>query len=100
MPKLNVVLPHKLSQEEVLRRIKDLLPQVQKEYEKDISDLRQEWQGAIGTFNFKSRGGKVSGTLTVKSGSVELSADLPFAATFIKGRVEKTVKKRGTALLA
>ncbi|MDO8633355.1 MAG: polyhydroxyalkanoic acid system family protein [Candidatus Wildermuthbacteria bacterium] len=100
MPKLNVVLPHMLSQEEVLRRIKDLLPQVQKEYVSDVTDLSQEWQGNTGKFSFRSRGGKVSGTLTVRGANVELSADLPFAAIFIKGTIEKTVKKRGTALLA
>ncbi|MDP2664770.1 MAG: polyhydroxyalkanoic acid system family protein [bacterium] len=100
MPKLNVVLPHMLPQEEVLRRIKDLLPQVQKEYARDVTDLSQEWQGNTGTFNFKSRGGKVSGTLTVKSGSVELFANLPFAANLIKGKIENAVKERGKALLA
>ncbi|MBI2642453.1 MAG: polyhydroxyalkanoic acid system family protein [Candidatus Wildermuthbacteria bacterium] len=100
MPKLKVVLPHRLSQEEVLRRIRDLLPQVQRKYEGDVSGLSQRWEGNTGIFSFQSIGGKVSGTLTIRSAEVELSANLPFAAHFIKGRIERTITEQAKVLLA
>jgi len=100
MPKLNMVVPHRLSQDEALRRIKGLLGEVKTQFTDKISDLREEWRGNTGEFSFSAMGFSVSGTLAVNPSEVKLSANLPFAAMFFKGRIESTIRERAEALLA
>jgi hypothetical protein len=100
MPKLKMVIPHELSQDEALRRIKTLLGEVKTQFADKISDLREQWNGNTGTFRFLAMGLAVSGTLVVKSSEVELSGNLPFAATLFKGKIESTIRERAESLLA
>lgn len=99
MPKLNMAMPHKLSQDEALRRIKTFLGEVKAQFADKIGDLREQWNENTGTFSFSAMGFSVSGTLTVKGSEVELSGDLPFAAAFFRGKIESTIRKRAESLL-
>ena len=100
MPKLSMTIPHRLKQDEALRRIKTLLNEVKGQFADKISDLREEWNGNTGKFSFSAMGFSVSGTLTVKSSEVELSGNLPFAASFFKSKIEETIRERAETLLA
>lgn len=100
MPKLNMVVPHRLSQDEALKRIKTLLEGVKTQFADKISDLHEQWNGNIGTFSFSAVGFSVSGTLIVKASEIELSGNLPFAATFFRGKIEATIRGRAETLLA
>ncbi len=100
MAKLNMVVPHKLSQDEALRRIKTLLGEVKTQFVDKIKDLNEQWNGNIGTFSFSAMGFSVSGKLLVNSNEVELFGNLPFAAIFFKGKIESTIWERAESLLA
>ena len=100
MPKLNMAVSHRLTQDEAVFRIKALLGEVKKEHADKISNLREEWNGNTGTFSFSAMGFSVSGTLIVKPSEVELSGSLPFAASFFKGKIESTLRERAETLLA
>jgi hypothetical protein len=100
MPKLNMTIPHRLSQDEALRRIKSLLGEVKEQFSGQINNLQEEWSGDRGTFSFSAMGFAVSGTLAVKRGEVELSGALPFAATLFKGMIESIIQERAESLLA
>jgi len=97
MPKLNMTLPHHISQEEVRHRIFTLYKDQSAE---KISDLREEWKGNVDKFSFSTKGLKVSGILTIKSSEIELCLNLPFAATFFKGKIESEIRERVKTLLA
>ena len=99
MPKLNMVVPHGLTQDEAVRRIKNLLDDMKTQFADKVSDLHEEWDGNIGKFNFSAMGFPVSGTLTVKTSQVEISGNLPFAAMFFKGKIESTIRDRAETLL-
>lgn len=100
MPTLKVNIPHRLREEEALRRIKDLLGEVKNQFADKISDLREEWNGNAGIFSFSAMGLPVSGMLTVRGDEVELSGELPFVASFFKGKIERIVRERAESLLA
>jgi len=100
MPKVNVAVPHSLTQDEAVKRIRNLLNDVKAQFADKISDLHEEWDGNMGKFSFSAMGFPVSGTLTVKTAQVEISGDLPFAATLFKGKIESTIKNRAETLLA
>lgn len=100
MAKLNMAISHCLTQDEAVKRIKTLLGEVKNEFADKISNLREEWNGNTGKFSFSAMGFSVSGTLTVKPSEVELSGNLPFAASFFKGEIESTIRERAETLLA
>ncbi len=100
MPKLNLAVSHSLTQDEALKRIKNLLSDVKTQFADKISDVHEEWDGNVGKFNFSAMGFPVSGTLTVKTSQVEISGHLPFAAILFKGKIESTIRERAETLLA
>jgi putative polyhydroxyalkanoic acid system protein len=82
-----------------MQRIKQLLENVKKEHSDRISDVREQWTGNVGTFSLSAMGFSVSGTIAVTPTEVQLSGDLPFAASFFKSRIEATIRERATELL-
>ena len=100
MAKLNMKFPHQLSQEEALKRARGLLDQLKTQFPDQISDLSEKWEENTCQFSFTVKGFSVSGTLTAKPSEVELSGDLPFVATFLRGRIETTIGERAEKLLA
>ncbi|MGD0264868.1 MAG: polyhydroxyalkanoic acid system family protein [Candidatus Methylomirabilota bacterium] len=100
MPKLDMTVPHRLSQDEALRRIQGMRGEVKTQFAGKISNLHEDWSGSSGTFSFSAMGFPVSGTLAVRPSQVELSVDLPLAAAFFKGKIEATIRERAEALLA
>jgi hypothetical protein len=99
MPTLSMTVPHSLAQDEALTRIKTLLDDVKTRHADKITDLREDWNGYIGTFAFSAMGFHVSGTLTVKPSQVEITGNLPFAATLFKSRIETAIRERAEELL-
>ena len=100
MAKLNMVVSHRLTQDEAVKRIKTLLGEVKNQFTDKISDLREEWNGNRGNFSFSVMGFSVAGILIVKPSEVELSGNLPLAASFFKGKIESTIRERAETLLA
>jgi predicted NBD/HSP70 family sugar kinase len=100
MPKLNMTIPHNLTQDEALKRIKTLLNTVKTQFADTISNLHEEWDGNTGKFSFSAVKLAVSGTLTVNPSQVELAGNIPLAAVVFKGKIESTIKDQGKTLLA
>lgn len=100
MPSINMSIPHKLTQEEAKRRIQELLPKMKADYADQIKDLHEEWNGNTGIFSFAIMGFSVSGSLTVSESSVDLDGDLPFAATFFKGKIKSVIQEKAQEILA
>src|ERR1035437_7475891 len=99
MPKLNMAVSHSLTQDEAVKRIKNLLNDVKTQFADKISGLHEEWDGNMGKFKFLAMGLPGSGTLAVKASQVEISGDLPFAAMLFKGKIESTIRSCAESLL-
>ncbi|BCS54423.1 polyhydroxyalkanoic acid system family protein [Geobacter sp. SVR] len=100
MPKLKMAVPHSLTQDEAIKRIKVLLDDTKKEFAHKISALHEEWDGNTGRFNFSAMGFSVSGTLTVKTSQVDISGNFPLAAMLFKRKIESTIRHCAETLLA
>jgi len=100
MANLNLSVPHKLSQDEALWRIKTLLKEVKVGFSDKISDLCEKWDGNTGIFSFEVMGSSISGTLTVKGDKVEVSGSIPFAMTFFRRKIETTIQEKAKSILA
>lgn len=93
-------IPHQLSREEALSRIKNLLVKLQEEQKDIISNVKQEWIGNNGTFQFTAKGFDLSGDIQVEEGSVGIDSSLPFALTFFKGMIRDVIDKKTRELLS
>lgn len=100
MAKINMVIPHQISQEDALRRIQALLGEVRDQFSEKIGNLHEEWTGNMGEFSFEAMGYPVAGTLNVGVFDIKLSSEIPFAVSLFKGKIETIIKERAKTLLA
>lgn len=97
---MNFDIPHNLSQEQALERIKKLLSEAKKNYGDQINNLQETWEGNTGHFSFTAKGFDLSGSLTVLPNTIQLRGDVPFAVSLFKGRIEKMIQETAGKLLA
>lgn len=100
MATLNIKIPHKLTQDEALKRIKTLLSDTKEKYGDVIKDVEEKWKDTKGEFSFSVQGYKISGTILVTSSEVTLTGELPWALSLFKGKIEKIITERAYDLLA
>lgn len=99
MAHFDMSIPHNLSQEEALKRIQTLLGETKKDHGDKINNLIEKWNGNVGEFSFTIMGFDISGTLTVNAGSVDIDAELPFAASLFKGKIKELIEEKAANLL-
>ena len=100
MSSLNLNIPHKLSKEEALTRIKGLLSNLKEEQKNLVSDVQENWQDNKGNFSFKAKGFSLAGNIEVNDAAVLINSDLPFAVSFFKGAIGDMITKKTKELLA
>ncbi|MFT4155889.1 polyhydroxyalkanoic acid system family protein [Parafilimonas sp.] len=100
MSSLNLNIPHSLSKEEALTRIKNLLSNLKEEKKDIVSDVQENWQDNKGNFKFKAKGFDLAGDITVNDSNVQINSDLPFAVSFFKGAIGDMITKKTKELLA
>jgi hypothetical protein len=100
MPKIDLSVEHKLTQEEAKKRIANLLADCRNRFAGQISDVAESWHGLVNSFSFKAMGFAVSGQLDVQPAQVRIELNLPWAAIPIKGRIESEILTHARQLLA
>ena len=100
MPSLDFSIPHKLTQEEALKRIKHLLSDAKRDHSDKIDKLEEHWEGNKGTFSFSAKGYDISGELIVQPDSIEIHSKVPFALTLFKGMITGMITNKATELLS
>jgi hypothetical protein len=99
MASFNISVPHQLSQEEALSRIKSQLAHLKTQYSDKLGSMHEEWNGNVGSFSSSSPVGAVSVTLTVNPSEVVIEGELPAMATFFKGKIESGVRRELSRVL-
>ena len=100
MPQLKFSVPHALPRQEALNRIKNMLAELQKVHQENISDVHEEWKDNVGSFSLKAKGFQISGNITVNESDVELNSDVPFAVTLFSGTIKNMISKKAEELLS
>ena len=100
MADLNISIPHELPKQEALARIKKLLVNLKQEQAQFISNVKEDWEGETGKFQFSAKGFDLSGLIQVNDNSVDIDAELPFALSFFKGMIKNVIQERAETLLA
>ncbi|OGI81904.1 hypothetical protein A3I25_01020 [Candidatus Nomurabacteria bacterium RIFCSPLOWO2_02_FULL_42_17] len=101
MIKINKTVPHSLSKDEALKRIKNLLSLTKQKFGDKISDVYEDWNGYCGKFSFMIMGHEASGVLEVHEKEVQLSGEvgLPWLLSWFKGKIESTIEEEARKLL-
>ena len=92
--------PHSLPQEEALRRVQGLIKKLQSDYAGKVSGVREQWDGPVGRFAMIFTGMTFTGAISVGPSEVNFEGNLPFAASFFRGAIEKTIRDTATRLLS
>ena len=100
MSSLKLNIPHGLSKEEALTRIKNLLSNLKEDKKDIVSDVQENWQDNKGNFSFKAKGFDLAGDIIVNDSDVQINSDLPFAVSFFKGAIGDMITKKTKELLA
>ena len=100
MPSLKMNIPHQLSQEEALSRIKTLLTKVKQEQQDKITNIKEDWKDDTGNFEFTAMGFDLSGIIKVQDDHINIDAKVPFAVSLFKGKIEELIDKKAKELLS
>lgn len=100
MSDLNLNIPHNLSSEEALVRIKKLLSSLREEHKDLIDNAEEQWDGNNGKFGFSVKGFDLGGVINVNPSSVGINAKLPFMVSLFKGKIEQVITDKAKELLA
>jgi hypothetical protein len=100
MPKIDLSVAHKLSQEEAKSRITGLLADARHRFAGRISNVAESWNGFVDAFSFEAMGFSVGGKLDVQPAQVRIELNLPWAAYPLKDRIESEILTQAQRLLA
>ena len=93
---------HNLANEEVYRRLKGLLSDLQRQYAGQISDVESEWNKDHTQMRFRASimRFETTGNVYLMDKQVILEGSLPFMAKMFSGKIEKMIRTRLEALLS
>jgi hypothetical protein len=100
MPTLDLSVPHHLTKDDALSRIKKFSESMKTKYSGQVEDFHDEWQGYRGSFNLKIMGFALSGEIEATDSEVNFTARYPFMAAPFKSRVEEKLREIAENLLA
>jgi hypothetical protein len=96
---LVVSIPHRLGQDEALRRIKSGLVEAQVKFGQVLHVEEQTWTGNRLQFRISALAQSVSGTIDVMDDHVRLEVMLPWLLAKIAETLQPLIRKEGTLLL-
>jgi hypothetical protein len=96
---LVVMIPHRLGQDEALRRLKTGLREVRDKFGQFFSVEDETWTGNRLQFRVHAMAQSVSGTIDVFADHVRLEVVLPWLLAKIAEAIQPLIRKEGTLLL-
>src|SRR5437867_3554115 len=100
MSSLSLKIPHSLSKEEALSRIKNLIGNMKEEHKSTISNVQETWDGEKGNFSFSAQGFALSGDIKVNDSEIEIHSQLPFAVSLFKSQIASMITNKAKELLS
>jgi hypothetical protein len=100
MPTISFSVPHALSRDDVVARLKRESDVLRTSLGDHVRDMRETWEDHSLAFSFTALGMAVEGRINVEPEEVRTTATVPFAAMLFKGVIEQKVRDRLRELLA
>ncbi len=90
MPAFNVEVPHSLSRDEAVDRLKGFVEKVRQQYKDQVSSVSGNWNDNVLDFAITAYGFSLSGKVAVEEQIARLTGQLPFAALAFRGKIEQS----------
>jgi hypothetical protein len=95
-----VSVPHELSQEEALSRIKSLVNSLKRQYGDQVGDVTERWHDNQCDFTVKMKMFRISGTILVDDSKAEIRGTMPPGTGRFEGRARALIERQATKLLS
>lgn len=92
MPSFSTQVPHPLSQQDAVEKLKGLMDSLKTKYKETASEVQGTWAGNVMDFSMKVMGFKIAGKVTVEDKQARVEGSLPLAAAMFRGRIEESIK--------
>ncbi len=99
MPSIKLSVPHNLTKENAIERLRKMTEQIKKQYGNMVQNLSESWADDSGSFSFTVMGFDVSGKVKVEDREVNMQGQIPIAALAFKGKIESVIRDKMTELL-
>lgn len=99
MPSLSVKVLHQLPVPEAVNRLQAFLEEVRRDHADRVSNVEGEWSAETLRFGFTAMSMQIRGHLVVSEEHVNVSGNLPFAASLFRGTIESTIREELEKLL-
>lgn len=96
---LVVSIPHRLGQQEALRRIRRGLGSARTDYARFLTLEEETWSDNRVNFRIRALGQSCSGTIEVLEEHVRLEVVLPWLLAKLAERIAPAIRKEGTLML-
>lgn len=91
MPAFKVNVPHPLSQQDAVDRLKPFVEKITERYKGQVSHSDGSWVDNVLNFTLTTFGFTITGKLAVEESAVQLEGQLPFAALPFRGKIEESI---------
>ena len=95
-----VSVPHQLSKEDALNRIKLLVQQLKAQYGNQVSSMSENWDDDRCDFSLKMKMFKLSGSILVDDSSAEIRGTMPPGTGRFEGRAKALIEEQAKKLLS
>ncbi len=99
MPEMHLSIPHFLTKEEALYRMKRLIADLRIRYSEQIADAHETWTMSRAHFDLTVQGITVTGSLAVEDTEVLIALEYPSILSPFSSRIERSIREEAEALL-
>lgn len=96
----DVTVPHRLSRDEALTRIKTLMAQLKAQHGSQVSEISESWQGNRCDFSLKVKIFRISGSIVVGDSTAEIRGTMPPGTGRYADKAQAMIADRARSLLA
>jgi hypothetical protein len=95
-----VSVPHQLSQEEALSRIKSLIDGLKRQYGSQVGAVTEKWHDNRCDFSLKLKMFKISGSILVDDSRAEIRGTMPPGTGRFEGKAKALIEEQARKLLS
>jgi hypothetical protein len=99
MSELTASIPHRLTREEVKRRIREYLDMMRRQHGAVVANIQETWTGDALALSVTAMGQPVSGYVTVDDDAVRVTLTLPWLLRLLGVSIKDEIEKQGMNLI-
>lgn len=93
MTHIEVIVPHKLSIHDAMKRVKDRLSELEEEFSDVLSDVEEVWTESHGNVNVNIKGYDIECSIKVTEVEVIVSGEIPAPLFLFRGSIKDSISE-------